>query len=265
METISELRDRLRLAMDKLTQTDSSTTSIRSGCELFLRFITLTNIQQPNFEECQKILIDRGNLFVKKMAGSRAKIGKIASPFIAEGATILTHSYSRVVMEVLKEAAAAQIHFKVFVTESCPNRAGEETFRELRKHDIPAILILDASVGYIMEQVDMVLVGAEGVVESGGIINKIGTYTMALSARAMNKPFYVVAESFKFVRQYPLNQRDVPAAFKFKASTLRGGRDLQDEHPLVDYTPPSYITLLFTDIGVLAPSAVSDELIKLYC
>ena len=35
-------------------------------------------------------------------------------------------------------------------------------------------------------------------------------------------------------------------------------------HPMVDYTPPSYITLLFTDLGVLTPSAVSDELIKLY-
>ena len=35
-------------------------------------------------------------------------------------------------------------------------------------------------------------------------------------------------------------------------------------HPYIDYTPPQYITLLFTDLGVLTPSAVSDELIKLY-
>lgn len=63
-------------------------------------------------------------------------------------------------------------------------------------------------------QVDMVLIGAEGVVESGGIINKVGTYTMALSAKEMNKPVYVVAESFKFARLYPLNQEDVPNQFK---------------------------------------------------
>jgi len=41
-------------------------------------------------------------------------------------------------------------------------------------------------------------------------------------------------------------------------------KKLEMEHPLVDYTPPAYITLLFTDIGTLTPSAVSDELIKLY-
>ena len=39
---------------------------------------------------------------------------------------------------------------------------------------------------------------------------------------------------------------------------------LSDEHPLVDYTPPALVTLLFTDLGILTPSAVSDELIKLY-
>ena len=44
------------------------------------------------------------------------------------------------------------------------------------------------------------------------------------------------------------------------------GRDvyISAEHPLVDYTPPSYINLLFTDLGILTPSAVSDELLKLY-
>ncbi|CAF4628484.1 unnamed protein product, partial [Rotaria magnacalcarata] len=80
-----------------------------------------------------------------------------------------------------------------------------------------------------------------------------------------NKPFYVASESFKFVRYYPLNNCDLPDHFKYKASTIArsNGKNLESEHPLVDYTPPAYITLLFTDIGTLTPSAVSDELIKL--
>ena len=47
-----------------------------------------------------------------------------------------------------------------------------------------------------------------------GFLFQIGTYTISISAKAMNKPFYVVAESFKFARFYPLNQRDVPNEFK---------------------------------------------------
>ena len=41
-------------------------------------------------------------------------------------------------------------------------------------------------------------------------------------------------------------------------------KNLDEEHPIVDYTPPSLVNLLFTDLGILTPSAVSDELIKLY-
>jgi translation initiation factor 2B subunit (eIF-2B alpha/beta/delta family) len=58
----------------------------------------------------------------------------------------------------------------------------------------------------------MVLVGAEGVVESGGIINKLGTYQIAICASAHNVPVYVAAESYKFARIFPLNQVALPAA-----------------------------------------------------
>lgn len=108
---------------------------------------------------------------------------------------------------------------------------------ELRKMNIPCTVILDSAIGYVMEQMDIVMIGAEGVVESGGVINKVkesinlilpkinpkfisqinlqvGSYTMALCAREMKKPFYVLTESFKFSRLYPLNQRDLPDEFK---------------------------------------------------
>ncbi|XP_041349691.1 translation initiation factor eIF-2B subunit alpha-like [Gigantopelta aegis] len=264
VETLAEMRARLKDAINTLTQTDSSVTSISSGCELFLRFITLANLQHSDFQECQKILVQRGNLFLQKVASSRQKIAKIAHPFITDGATVLTHSRSRVVLQILKEAAEAKKRFKVYVTESMPDKSGCQTCKELSALGIPTTVVLDAAVGYVMEKVDLVLVGAEGVVESGGIINKIGTYTMAISAKAMNKPVYVVAESFKFVRLFPLNQKDIPNQFKYQASILKSGQDLSKEHPLVDYTPPAYLTLLFTDLGVMTPSAVSDELIKLY-
>ncbi|KAJ2151373.1 translation initiation factor eIF-2B subunit alpha [Coemansia sp. RSA 1935] len=120
-----------------------------------------------------------------------------------------------------------------------------------------------------MEKVDMVLVGAEGVVESGGLINKIGTYQLAIIAQAAKKPFYALAESFKFVRLYPLSQYDLPTyrsdvlAFKEK-SEVDWPNELVRSNPTLDYTPPGFITLLFTDLGVLTPSGVSDELIKFF-
>ncbi|NXO05450.1 EI2BA factor, partial [Rhinopomastus cyanomelas] len=269
-ETIQGLRSSLLAAIDTLSRVDSSV-AVSSGGELFLRFISLTSLEYSDYSKCKEIMIERGEIFLRKVSLSRNKIAKLCHPFIRDGARILTHAYSRVVLRVLEAAVESKKRFSVYVTESQPDEAGQvliylqKMAKALRKLNIPVTVILDAAVGYIMEKVDLVLVGAEGVVESGGIINKvIGTNQIAVCAKAQNKPFYVVAESFKFVRLFPLNQQDVPDKFKYKADTLKNSQNLTEEHPWIDYTSPSLITLLFTDLGVLTPSAVSDELIKLY-
>ena len=83
----------------------------------------------------------------------------------------------------------------------------------------------------------------------------MGTLTAAICAKFFKKPVYVATESFKFIRIYPLqqvncNQNDIPL--------------MNAKENIVDYTPPNYITLLFTDFGIFTPSAVRDELIQFY-
>lgn len=74
----------------------------------------------------------------------------------------------------------------------------------LLQHGIDSIQILDSAVGYLMERMDAVLLGAEAVNENGGIINKIGSFGIAMIARTLNKKVYVLAESIKFVKEFPL-------------------------------------------------------------
>ncbi|XP_046391998.1 translation initiation factor eIF-2B subunit alpha [Ischnura elegans] len=261
-ETVQELDANLQVAVEVMKNTEYPVTGVASGCELFMRFITLAKLDTKTFAECKGIMLNRGKLFLKKLMQAKGKVAQLASSFIIDGYRVLTHSKSRVVLQALKEAALQNKRFEVYVTHSTLDNSGKEMCENLREANIMCTLILDSAVGYVMEKVNIVVVGAEGVVESGGIINKIGTYTMALCAKEMKKPFFVLTESFKFCRLYPLNQHDLPNEFKYTARTL--GKDLSQEHPLVDYTPPAYINLLFTDLGILTPSAVSDELIKLY-
>lgn len=197
-------------------------------------------------------------MFQEKVINCKHKIAKYGHPFIYEGSTLLIHSFSQVVLEILIQAKSTKKRFTVYVTQSNPDNSGEIMQERLSEYDIESCLILDAAVGYFMEKVDMVLVGADGIVENGGIINKIGTYPIALCAKAFNKPFYVAAESYKFIRQFPLYQSDIP-----QPQTQDRGESSQF-YPLVDYTPPSYITLLHTDLGTLTTAAVSDVLIHLY-
>lgn len=93
----------------------------------------------------------------------------------------------------------------------------------------------------------------------------MGTYQIAIVAKALKKPFYVAVESYKFARMYPFTQRDVADAFITTSNENEvNSKFSMYNHPSVDFTPAEYISLLFTDLGVLTPAAVSDELIKLY-
>lgn len=164
----------------------------------------------------------------------------------------------------------------------------------LKEEGINAKLILDAAIGYYMEKMDIVLVGAEAVVTNGGIINKVGTYPMAVCAREVNKPFYVLVESYKFSRLYPLKQEDIPECMKFKedipecmkskkeiSECMKSKKEIsecmeskeeisskilphEEKWSVADYTDPKYVTLLITDLGPLATAAVSDVLMQLY-
>lgn len=81
--------------------------------------------------------------------------------------------------------------------EGRPDRTGLRFSNEMAKLDVPVRLLIDSAVAYSMDEVDMVFVGADGVVESGGIINMMGTYQIALIAHSLDKPVYVAAESYK--------------------------------------------------------------------
>lgn len=85
-----------------------------------------------------------------------------------------------------------------------------KTHQILTQAGIPCTVILDSAIAYILERVDIVLVGTEAVVESGGLVSRVGTSQCAHLARAMGKPFYALAESYKFLRYYPLTQSDLP-------------------------------------------------------
>lgn len=199
------------------------------------------------------------------MVNCSQKIVKYGHPFIYEGSNILVHSYSPVVLDTLLFVKNLGKRFCVYVTKSAPDNSGEKMYNQLKSHDIQCSLILDAAIGHFIEKVDMVMVGADGVVENGGIINKIGTYPLALCAKAFNKPLYVLAESYKFIRHYPLNQADIPQPIRGTDKRVRRKSGTVDDFcPLVDYTPPKYITLLHTDLGTLTTAAVSDVLIQLY-
>ncbi|OMO70537.1 Initiation factor 2B-related protein [Corchorus capsularis] len=263
--TMMELEIELKKASDSLKSWDTTSISLTAGCDLFMRYVTRTSaLEYEDFNSAKSRLIERAEKFGEISCKARRIIAMLSQDFIFDGCTILVHGFSRVVLEVLKTAAQNKKLFRVFCTEGRPDRTGLRLSNELAKLDVPVKLLIDSAVAYTMDEVDMVFVGADGVVESGGIINMMGTYQIALVAHGMNKPVYVAAESYKFARLYPLDQKDMAPALRPIDFGVPIPSKVEVETSARDYTPPQYLTLLFTDLGVLTPSVVSDELIQLY-
>lgn len=183
----------------------------------------------------------------------------------------MIHGRSSLIKHILKDALNLGKRLKIILCETRPDCDGYETYKFLKENDIPCLLINDCEVGHQIENVDYVLFAAEAVTKNGGIINRMGTFTIALCAKVMKKPVYVVAENFKFSRLFPLNQSDLPEETKklmnFNIVPNKGldeKIDLVEERHFCDFTPSQYITMMISDSGILTPSAISDELIQMF-
>ncbi|CCK69263.1 translation initiation factor eIF2B subunit alpha KNAG_0C01500 [Huiozyma naganishii CBS 8797] len=263
--TAAEMINSIKSAAAELVQSIPNSVSLRAGCDIFMRFVMRNFHLYGDWESCKRHLIENGQLFVSRAKRSREKIANIGIDFIADDDLILVHGFSRAVVSLLSKAADKLIRFRCVVTETRPTNQGEQLYSLLATKGIPVTLVVDNAVGSIIDKVNKVLVGAEGVAESGGIINVIGTYSVGVLAQNAKKPFYVVSESHKFVRMFPLSSDDLPMANKL-LDFSRDPNDLENilSGPTIDYTSQEYITALITDLGVLTPSAVSEELIKMW-
>ncbi|KAF9894667.1 translation initiation factor eIF-2B subunit alpha [Aspergillus nanangensis] len=285
--TISETLDLLEKSTTHLKKSIPNPIGLSAGTDLFQRYL-ITTLQRPgqlgpagDFNAIRAHLLSNGRLFIRRAKESRDKIAAFGRGFIRDGSTVLTNGGSRVVASLLQKAADEK-RFKVIYVLS-PAKAndgdaspggdveGMETVRELRANGVPVATIPESAVAYSLGKADVVIVGAEGVVENGGIVSRMGTYQIGLLAKAMGKPFYVVAESHKFVRIYPLGQYDLPIeqhVINYQtAEDIPDGskqQSLAHSSDVVDFTPPHLISALITDSGVLTPSAVSEELIKIW-
>lgn len=326
--TISETLDLLEKHTAILKKAIPNPIALSAGTDLFQRYL-ITTLQRPgqlgpagDFNAIRAHLLSNGRLFIKRAKESRHNIAAFGRAFVRDGSTVLTNGGSRVVSALLQKAAEENsgppaVRFRVIYvlygindeSDSLTTEPeGLETVRALRARGVPVATIPESAVAYSLGKVDMVIVGAEGVVENGGVVSRMGTYQIGLLAKVMGKPFYVVAESHKFVRLYPLGQYDLPIeqhVIDFKTedevaaetagrtmaedtndSTAKSesSREARAEHmsallsgapadkvngaPIrrdaVDFTPPHLITALITESGVLTPSAVSEELIKIW-
>jgi len=207
--TMFELVQALNDGAESLKKRVPNPIGLTAGCELFIGFVTLFPHESANFSELKREIVHQGKSYTSHAVNFRSKIAELTLGFIKDDSVILTHSFSRVVTQALLHAHTCK-RISVYITEARPRGLGLKTYDILTAAGIPCTVVLDSAVAYVMDKVDFVLVGSEAVVESGGLINAVGSNQMAIIAKAQNKPFYALAESYKFHRSFPLSQYDLP-------------------------------------------------------
>jgi translation initiation factor eIF-2B subunit alpha len=215
--TIYETLDLVKTQSSYLKSQIPNSISLSAGTDLFQRYMisSLKPSSTGNFETVRQHLLSNGRLFVTRAKAARERIASYGRHFVRDGSVVLTHGGSRVVGALLGKAAEASksggnVRFKViYVMNEARASESKAVVSSLRAKGVPVATISEGAVGYAMGKVNLVIVGAEGVVENGGIISRLGTYQIGLLAKAAGKPFYVAAETHKFVRLYPLGQYDL--------------------------------------------------------
>lgn len=160
----------------------------------------------------------------------------------------------------------------VYATETRPRSQGAKlTTWELTQAKIPHALIADTAAGYTMAKgrIGMVIVGADRIAANGDTANKIGTYTLAVLAKAHEIPFYVAAPSPTFDAecssgaQIPIEERDEAEVLEVSgvsmtgqpaAVRITGAREVA-RNPAFDVTPAELITGFITETGIVVPNS----------
>jgi len=126
------------------------------------------------------------------------RLAETCSDRLPEGGAVLVHSYSSTVLRALLAAHEAGKGIRVLCSEGRPALEGVRLAEALAAAAAPVQLCADAALPGLVGEANLVLVGADAVVEAGAI-NKIGTYPLALAAKAMGRPFYIAASLNKLL------------------------------------------------------------------
>jgi len=194
------------------------------------------------------------------------RIGEHGSELLDDGDTILTHCNAGSLATVDYGTALGVIRtawkngkgIKVIATETRPLLQGARlTVYELLRDSIPVTLITDSMVGYVMAKglVNKVVVGADRIVKDA-VINKIGTYTIAVLAHEHQIPFYVAAPKSTFdmnqlARDVVVEERSAEEVVKFGGVQV-APKGVSAFNPAFDVTPMKYVTAIICEEGLLS-------------
>ncbi len=196
------------------------------------------------------------------------KLGEYGAELVPDNSTILTHCNAGALATaafgtaegVMRAAWYRGKKIRVIATETRPVLQGARlTVWELVKEGIPVTLITDNMAGYVIRKglVDLVIVGADRVTREGYVVNKIGTYMIALAAKHKGIPFYVAAPTSTIDLESSIDDVVIEERNPDEVRKVLGHPITLPDVPALNYafdiTDPDLVTAIITEKGVIRP------------
>ena len=231
-----------------------------------LKGMPIAEIKRDLIRESQSIL-DEDIALCKAM-------GRHGATVIQNGQTILTHCNAGALatagygtaLGVIRAAWEQGKQIRVIADETRPVLQGARlTAWELMQDKIPVTLIADNMAGSLMRQgnIQVCVVGADRIAANGDVANKIGTYSVAVLARAHGIPFYVAAPystidlATKTGAEIPIEERNPLEVTSIHGSHPVAPSGVAVYNPAFDVTPAELITGIITERGIFKPGELA--------
>ncbi len=230
---------------------------------------TLEAVKDSSVQEIREAVLAEALRIQAEDIEANIRMGEYGAELLEDGDRILTHCNTGALatagygtaLGVIRTAWRQGKKISVIATETRPLLQGARlTAWELKREGIPFKLITDNAVGYIIanNMVDKAIVGADRILLTGHVANKIGTYMIAVLAGRHGKQFYVAAPTST------IDPTSEPGGFKIElrspdeVTTVMGRLRIAPEgtealNPAFDVTPPELVTAIITEKGVAKP------------
>ncbi|MBH0178504.1 MAG: S-methyl-5-thioribose-1-phosphate isomerase [Nitrospira sp.] len=236
----------------------------------------LDSLQSQPIPWIKQALIVEAQAILDEDIGLCRAMGRHGAELIKDGQTVLTHCNAGALatagygtaLGVIRAAWEQGKKINVIADETRPVLQGARlTAWELMQDKIPVTLITDNMAGSLMRlgKIHLCVVGADRIAANGDVANKIGTYSVAVLAKAHGIPFYVAAPYSTIDLKTP-SGADIPIEQRnpLEVTTIHGSHPVAPDgvavyNPAFDVTPAELITGIITERGVFTPGELAKQ------
>ena len=207
----------------------------------------------------KKEILKSLDFYLDLIEETNIKVIKNGVKIVKNGDHVMTHCHSSSAVKTLILAKKNKIKFSVINTETRPLFQGRLTAMDLHENNIDFTMIVDSEASYFMSptsgeeyRVDKILMGCDAIGMSGSVINKTGSFGIALSANVFKKPLYISGTLLKcdVNDTIPVESRNLKEVWE------KAPKDIKMLNFAFDLIPTKYITGVITEFGIVDPKDI---------